>query len=120
MGAEKIKRDKALEVLQKIHNRKKDIMLEMSWKKVQEKKPKVSPSSARGIHERLYIMHLLETIHTQLPLERINNTLAKEPLHNDLLEGTRVVHFEGFATTLLSQEAAYGRNHSKDIFAEQD
>lgn len=56
IGAEKIKRDKGLEVLQKIHNRKKDIMLEMSWKKVQGKKPKVTPSSARGIHERLYIM----------------------------------------------------------------
>ena len=37
MGTEKIKRDRALEVLQKIHNRKKDIMLEMSWKKMQEK-----------------------------------------------------------------------------------
>ena len=62
------------------------------------------------------IVNLLEAIHIELPLERRNTTLSKEPLHNDLLEGSRVVHFEGspvgqprhdFVTALIAQDLKY-------------
>ena len=84
MGTEKIKRDKALEVLQKIHNRKKDIMLEMSWKKMQEKKSKVTPLSARGTHERLYIM--------STPLQTEGSSVWTKSLERYIC-GTRLVTF---------------------------